>query len=463
MMEKIVIVLDCGATNVRSSAVNEQGKILAQKSFANSTKPDPNFKGGLIWEVEDIWQKLINATRAVLNQIDKSRIAAVTVTTFGVDGAPVSRSGSLLYPVISWVCQRTVPIMENIGKYIPIEELYELNGLYKFSFNTINKFIWLKENRPHVLDKMDYFLFISSIFLQKLSGEFVTEVTMAGTSMLTDIKTRNFSERILSAIDIENKFPPIVEPGTAVGKITQSASTATGIPQGIPVVATGHDTQFAIFGSGADENQPVLSSGTWEILMVRTSEVKTGSFAFSKEVTTEFDVVQGLYNPGVQWLASGIMEWIKRMFYSKEAEQNDIYDIMISEAEKINQSISKMDIDFLNNNGVIEGLGLSSKREDIYMAALTALSEKAKDGLQILENIGNFKAESVIVVGGGARNRLWNQLKADSMDIPVKVIDQKETTIVGAALFAFAGAGVFKTPQEARSNISIATKVFKPV
>lgn len=462
-MEKIVIVLDCGATNVRSSAVNDKGKILAQKSFTNSTKPDPNFKGGLIWDVEDIWQKLINATRDVLNQIDKSRIAAVTVTTFGVDGAPVSRSGSLLYPVISWVCQRTVPIMENIGKYIPIEELYELNGLYKFSFNTINKFIWLKENRPHVLDKMDYFLFISSIFLQKLSGEFITDITMAGTSMLTDIKTRNFSERILSAIDIENKFPPIVEPGTAVGKITKSASTETGIPQGIPVVATGHDTQFAIFGSGADENQPVLSSGTWEILMVRTSEVKTGSFAFNKGVTIEFDVFQGSYNPGVQWLASGILEWIKRMFYSKEAEQNDIYDIMISEAEKINQSISKMDIDFLNNNGVIEGLGLSSKREDIYMAALTALSEKAKDGLQILENIGNFKAESVIVVGGGARNRLWNQLKADSMDIPVKVIDQKETTIVGAALFAFAGADVFKTPQEARSNISIATKVFKPV
>jgi len=462
MKEKIVIVLDCGATNVRSSAVNEHGEILAQKAFANDTKSDPDYQGGLIWDVADIWQKLINATRDVLNQIDKNRIAAVTVTTFGVDGAPVSKSGELLNPVISWACQRTSPVMENIGKYIPFEELYKLNGVYKFSFNTINKFIWLKENRPHLLEKMDYFLFISSIFLLKLSGNFVTDVTMAGTSMLTDIKTRNFSDRILSTIGIENKFPPVVEPGTVVGKITQTASAETGIPQGIPVVATGHDTQFAIYGSGAGENQPVLSSGTWEIMMVRTSQVKTGSFALENEVTTEFDALPGLYNPGIQWLASGIMEWIKHLLYAKEADQSDIYDVMISDAEKISQSSIKINIDFLNNNGVIKGIGLNSKREEIYMAALTALAEKAKEGLKILENIGNFKAESVILVGGGAKNSLWNQLKANKMGIPVKIIDQKETTIIGAALFALAGSGVFKTPQEARNAMKVTTQVYNP-
>ena len=61
-----------------------------------------------------------------------------------------------------------------------------------------------------------------------------------------------------------------VEAGTITGKINSKASAETAIPEGIPVVATGHDTQFAIFGSGAGKNQPVLSSGTWEILMVRS-------------------------------------------------------------------------------------------------------------------------------------------------------------------------------------------------
>jgi len=462
MKEKIVIVLDCGATNVRSSAVNEQGKILAQKSYANNTEPDPEYSEGLIWNVESIWQKLIRATQEVLIKIDKNQIVAVTVATFGVDGAPVSKQGSLLYPVISWACQRTAPIMKNIGKYIPLEELYQLNGLQNFSFNTINKFIWFNENHPEILDKMNQFMFISAIFLQKLSGNFVSELSMAGTSMLTDIKTRDFSDQIFSAIGVENKFPPLVEAGTVVGEITKDASDATGIPPGISIVATGHDTQFAIFGSGADENQPVLSSGTWEILMVRAPQVKPDSFALHNQVTTEFDAVEGLYNPGVQWLASGILEWIKHMFYSQEAEKSDIYDIMISDAEKISRTTIDLDLDFLNNNGVIGGIGLNSKREEIYLAALTALAEKSKTGLEILEKIGGFNAESMIVVGGGSKNRLWNQLKADVMKIPVKVIDQKETTIIGAALFAFAGAGVYNSPQEARNNMSVATQMFNP-
>jgi len=55
-----------------------------------------------------------------------------------------------------------------------------------------------------------------------------------------------------------------VEAGTVIGKINTKASAETALPTGTPVVATGHDTQFAIFGSGAEINQPVLSSGTWK-------------------------------------------------------------------------------------------------------------------------------------------------------------------------------------------------------
>jgi L-fuculokinase len=111
---------------------------------------------------------------------------------------------------------------------------------------------------------------------------------------------------------------------------------------------------------------------------------------------------------------------------------------------------------------VINGIGLNSKRQDIYLSALTSLAEKAREGVKILETIGNFKAESVILVGGGAKNRLWNQLKADHMGIPVKIIDQKETTIVGAALFALSGAGLYKTPKEARNAMKITSQLYIP-
>jgi L-fuculokinase len=107
----------------------------------------------------------------------------------------------------------------------------------------------------------------------------------------------------------------------------------TGLPVGIPVVATGHDTQFAIFGSGAERNQPVLSSGTWEILMVRSETFRSGKEQLDLGITTEFDSRPGLYNIGNQWIASGILEWARKNLYGEIKE--NVYEIMISGAEKV--------------------------------------------------------------------------------------------------------------------------------
>ena len=439
MSQKIIIVLDCGATNVRAVAINEKGNILAQKSYPNNTQSDSYFSDGLIWDVNEIWGKLVKATMKVVSQIRKEEIIGITVTSFGVDGAPMKKSGEMLYPVISWACQRTAPIMDNIEKYIPLEKLYEISGVNTFSFNTINKFIWFKENKAEILDQMDYFVFMPSLLIHKLSGEFVTDTTMAGTSMMTDIRTRKFSEEILNAIGIENKFPTLVEPGEVVGKINQKASEETGIPAGIPVVAAGHDTQFAVFGSGAKENEVVLSSGTWEILMARTSNIKTSKELLDQGVTIEFDARPGLYNPGLQWLGSGILEWIRHTFYTAESNKKDIYDIMIAEAEKAEGTNLSVGIDFLNENGILSGLGIHTKREEVYRAALEALAKKTKNNLQILEQTGGFTADSILVVGGGSTNKLWNQLREKELGIPVKTIDQKETTVLGAAQIVLMG------------------------
>lgn len=473
-MKKTVIVMDCGATNVRAIAVSESGELIAMHSFPNNTQPDPETPGCIIWDVNEIWDKLLRSTHEVLKKIDKKSIVGVTVTTFGVDGAPVKKDGSFVYPVISWACNRTQPVMDAISKYIPLSELYSLNGLQPMHFNTINKLIWFKENRPKVLDEMDQYVLIPSIFLHKLCGEFVTDTSMAGTSMLTDITGRGFSDRILSSIGIsKDKFPRMVEPGAVVGKVTKAGSSATGIPEGVAVIAAGHDTQFAIFGSGAKENEPVLSSGTWEILMARTRGYKADDGTLAKGVTTEYDTMPGLYNMGVQWIASGALEWIKKMFYAKESDSKNIYDTMISEAKAVPIGCGGVHIHpcfvpkvgpsaIYNTHGSMLGLTLTATRGHVYRAMLEGLASQTKEALSILETAGNFKATSVICVGGGSRNALWNQMRADMLGIPVKLIEQKETTVLGAALFALAGAGVYKNADEARGVIKYGGETFTP-
>jgi L-fuculokinase len=291
---------------------------------------------------------------------------------------------------------------------------------------------------------------------------------MAGTTMTTSLSERKFSDKILNRINFPSaKMGNPVEPGSIIGKITGKASAETSIPEGIPVVATGHDTQFAVFGSGADINQPVLSSGTWEILMVRSKGFRAGKEQMNLGITTELDSRPGLYNIGNQWIASGVLEWVKKNLYSDIKE--NVYETMISGAERVPpgcngvKAVPKFYEELQGKpGGEILGLTLESTRDEIYRAMLEALAARLAEGNKALEEAGGFKTESIICVGGGSKNRLWNQLRANAAKVPLKIIDQKETTVLGASLFVQAACGNFSSPEEARSSIDYNTQIILP-
>jgi len=464
----IAVVFDCGATNVRAIAINSKGEILSSESFPNNTRPDPYFPEYRVWDANEIWDKMCRASKKVMSCINRSDIAGITVTTFGVDGTLFDKNGNMLYPVISWQCERTKPIMLGIDKYIPLHELYRQCGNLPFNFNTINKLIWFREQKPELIEKSSVFLFMPSIFSYMLTGDMVNDITMAGTSMLTSLDTRAISPYLSGKIGFPvEKMGSSVEPGTITGKVTGKASSETGIPEGTPVVATGHDTQFAIFGSGAEKNQPVLSSGTWEILMVRSEGYKSGKEQLEMAITTELDARPGLYNIGNQWIASGILEWARRNLYSDLSE--NVFEIMISGAENVPPGCNGVKVipKFYEEmkgkpGGQILGLTMESNRDEIYRAMLEALCERLLEGKEALEKAGGFKTESILCVGGGSKNRLWNRLRASYTGVPVKIIDHKETTVLGASLFVQYACGNASSPEDARSAVNYNTQIIEP-
>lgn len=468
MSREIVIVFDCGATNVRVVAVNIRGEIVASESYTNNPQPDPFYPAYRIWDINEIWNKMCLASQKIISQINPRNILGVTVTTFGVDGTLFDKNGRMLYPVISWHCERTNQIMADIGKYIALNDLYMENGVLPFNFNTINKLIWFNENKPEIIQKSYRFLFMPSIFLYLLTGEMVNDVTMAGTSMITSLATRQFSEKIFNKIGLPGSLMgPVKEAGTIVGEVTLKASSETSIPVLTPVVVTGHDTQYAIFGSGAEKNQPVLSSGTWEILMVRAEEFKTGKEQLALGITTELDAKQGLYNIGNQWIASGIIEWARRILYNDV--RDDVYEKMIAGAENVPAGSNGIKIipKFYEElrgkpGGQILGLTMESTRDEIFRAILESLSERLAEGKSALENAGGFKTDTILCVGGGSKNRLWNRLRANYTGVPIKIINQKETTVLGASLFVQAACGNYSSPEDARSAVNYVTEIIEP-
>lgn len=444
--------------------VDSCGKIIGRARQSNNTYPGEENPDYHVWDADRILNQLCECSREAMKGLDSSRIKAVTVTTFGVDGALVDADGKLLYPVISWKCPRSAEVMSRISQYMTQEELNRISGIGEFAFNTLYKLIWLKENRPELLDQARAWLFISSLFNYRLTDVMTTDRTMAGTSQLTNLKTGDFSEEILKAVGLRRDlFPRIVAAGEEIGAVTEAMSEKLGLGGHRPVVVSaGHDTQFAVFGSGAEENQPVLSSGTWEILMVRTPQATLAPEDYNDGATAEYDAQHNLVNPGLQWLGSGIIEWVKALFYP-----SDTYDVMDEEASIIPPGCDGVTLkpDFLPSDrtkGRIDGLVLGRTRAHIYRAAMEALSYRLRSRLQRLESISGFRSKSLILVGGGSRNRVWTQIRANVLGIPVTVTHESEITVLGAAMFAFAGAGVYSSPEEARRAFALSYETFMP-
>lgn len=463
----LVLIFDCGATNLRTIAMDEKGKIIASYHTANQTKLCPDNKNYHFWDFEQIWYKLQHCAEKTFLQLQNKHISlheikGISVTTFGVDGAPFDKNSQQLYPIISWKCPRTLPIMDKLSNYLDVENLYLRNGVGQYSFNTLFKLIWLKENQPDIFNKMDKWLFISSMITHRLTGNLTTDRTMAGTSMMTNLQTGDWDEQVLNILGLNrNHFPLMLNAGEQVGTLTTALAKKFGLNE-IPVFSCGHDTQFAVFGSGAKRGEAVLSSGTWEILMARTDQAYPKIDFISDGLTTELDAENQYFNPAVQWVGSGVMEWIGKLFFTDVINTDDYYPTMISEGESVPPGAKgiRLEGSFAASEndiclGKITGLSMHHTRGQIYRAALEYMALQLKHGLKVLNAVSGLQIQSLLCVGGGSKNMLWNQIRADILNIPIDVVDVAESTVLGAAMFTFAGLGIY-------SNIEAAQDAMQP-
>jgi len=474
MAEPIVIVWDCGSTNIRAVAIDAAGKILAEARADNGTVTQPDSPSDWrIWDVERIHSDLCRLTAEVAARIDRSRIKALTITTWGADGTVVAEDGTLAYPLISWQCPRTNGPAEEIRNRISPDEIFARTGYQIIPFNTIFKAMWIRRNAPQAWQKGHKFLMVSGILSQRLTGEFSIDPTMAGTSMAFDAQTRAWDRKMLEIAGVDEAiFPRMVEPGQVIGQLRPDQAQKCNLPAGLPVTAAGHDTQFALYGSGAELDQAVLSSGTWEILMIRTQAFRPTAEAFNAGILIEQDASKGLVNPQFLMMASGALEWLIRHLWPAEGEKVS-YDRIVGEAGKI--AAGAEGLVFLpsfvpstgpasryGTPGSLIGLQLAATRGHIYRAALEGLAMQLRHALDLFAQTVGFEARGIALVGGGSKNALWNQIRADVTGLPVVVTEHKEATVLGAAMFALVGTGHFGSIEQARETIAVGKSVIEP-
>lgn len=475
MAESIAIVMDCGSTTTRVVAVGADGTLLAQASEPSGPEPQADGeKGWLVWDLDALWERLGRLSQQVCAEIDTGSVAAVTITTWGADGAPVKADGTLTYPPVCWQCPRTEPTGKAVTERVSARELFDTTGYQIIAFNTLLRLLWLREHAPQALDDAACWMMMAGLLSHRLCGEMSIDYTGASTMMAMDLGQRAWSDKLLALADLDaGFFPRFVESGETIGTVTAEASAATGIPEGTPVTAAGHDTQFAPIGSGVRPGEAILSTGTWEILMARVPAFTPNTAGFEGGLIIELDALPGLYDPQLLMMGSGVLEWLARHFYGELEKSPELYETMIGEARLSDAGSGGVMLipSFVagtgptkrwNTLGTVLGLTIGTERGQVYRAALEGLSCQLQLAIEMLGSATGFTPQGIRVVGGGSKNDLWNQLRAEVTGLPVATIEQKEATVLGAAICAFVGTGVYSRVPAAQEAMQFRETTFRP-
>jgi L-fuculokinase len=474
--EKVLLGIDLGATGIKAAAFGLEGKLIASASRRNGPIPQPGGKEGwLIWDADGIWDKVCECTREVMGSLaSPSQIGGVSVSGFGVDGAPVDREGRLLYPLSSWHDTRNLEETNWLTRQIPPYELYEITGFHNYNMQTVNRLRWLAVHEPEVLPNAYRYLMTQDFLVNRLSGEFTTEITMASTTTLLDIDKGLWSDRIFSAIGVDRRiFPEISQSGKRIGSVTPAAAEKTGIPAGTPVATGGHDCEIGALGAGVTDPETFIDiTGTWEMIIAILKKFSPNPALFDSGIDWERHCLPGEFLCQSLMIAGGVLEWVGAQLF-RDVPGDSLYQTMIGEAQIHQPGAGGIAVlpsfirgagpfQVYRSLGAILGITTTTTRGQIVRAVFEASCYQLARQIKVIEENTGARCKRLRTLGGAQKNEFWLQMKADVTGLPVEIVSNPEVTLLGASILAGMGAGIYADAGDALSRMDFPITVYEP-
>jgi sugar (pentulose or hexulose) kinase len=455
VLRQALIGIDVGASSIKVGAFDETSELLALAVRTNGPVPQDGARGWFVWDSKRLWSDVAGALREVCDA--ELEPLAVAVAGFGADGAPFAPDGSQRYPVISWHDARAQEDLEAIAELVGERRLYDVTGYHAYPINTLCRWRWLQRHEPETLDDATW-LMVPDIVAFRLCGERRSDPTEASTTMAFDLATSEWAKELLDEVGVsDGLLPPLTPPGSVVGAVTAAAAAETGLPAGIPVVAGGHDAEVGAFAAGVlPEGTALDVSGTWEILSLRQERFEPSESFFEHGIDWEADAVPGRFLCLALMPSGSIVNWVRDLAYASEPD----WGALVRDAQSAPIGANGVTVvpAFVRGmgpyakrpqGGSLDGLQTTTSRADVARAAFEGLCFQARSQLRVLERLHGQTIERLRVTGGAQRNPFWLQLKADTTGCACEAVPHEELTLLGAALLAGLGAGVFASVDDA--------------
>jgi rhamnulokinase len=456
------LAVDLGATSGRTIlATLENGK-LEMEELTRFANPIIHLTGHCFWDIYALYNEIIAALRETHRRGISLR--SIGIDTWGVDFVMFGKDGLPLGSPFCYRDNHTDGEPERFFEQMPAEDLYALTGIQVMNFNSLFQLSALRRQQCSALEAADKLLFIPDALSYMLTGQAVTEYTVASTSQLLDARQREFAEDLLQKVGLtRSKFGRMVQPGEQIGTLSPEIQQLTGLGA-VPVIAVaGHDTASAVAAVPAEGREfAYLSSGTWSLMGIESDEPIMNERSCAENFTNEGGVegtIRFLKNICGLWL-------LERCRSEWEAEgQNVGYAQLIEDALKVTpfRSLIFPDaVDFANPLSMPEAIRNYCQRTHQPVPETPAeMTRCIFDSLalryrQVFELLKSFSARPIRVlhiIGGGSRNQLLNQFTANAIGCTV-IAGPSECTALGNLMFQAKADGKMANVAEMRRVIA---------
>lgn len=467
MNEKNYFAVDLGATSGRTIlGTMRDGKLEMREvtRFRNHIIENGDHS---YWNLLALYREIIGGLKRVA--ADGIHIESIGIDTWGVDFAFFGKDGELLRPPYSYRDRKnTQGAPQRYFKKVPAEKVYSITGIQVLDFNSLYQLNSLKEDGCSALESADKILFLPDALSYMLTGNMVTEYTIASTSNFLNPRTKQLEQELLNPIGISvDQFAPIVMPGTQIGTLSPNVQRLTGLGA-VPVIAVaGHDTASAVAAvPAAGQEYAYLSSGTWSLMGIETDE----------PIITETSREWNFTNEGGLGGKTRFLKNICGMWLLERCCQewgNNDYACLITSAKEVKpfrSIINPDDPSFANPISMVQAIiqycedtnqPVPQSKGEFSRCIFDSLALRYRMVMNKLQDMSPFNIKRLHVIGGGSRNDMLNQLTANATQKLV-VAGPSECTAMGNLLVQIKT----KDPEhfDRRSIVvrSVDTKMFCP-
>ncbi|MFQ5855988.1 MAG: FGGY-family carbohydrate kinase [Anaerolineae bacterium] len=458
-MDTYLLGIDIGTTATKGILCDLKGQIVAEaEAPATLQSPRP---GWAEEDPEEWWANVGQVTRACLTQ---AGIPATAVGAVGVSGMVptivlLDEEGHVLRPSIQQNDARSHQEIEDFKAEVDEADVLRRTGSPITQQSIGPKLLWLRRHEPEVVDRAVHVMGSYDFIVHRLTGRFSAERNWALESGLFDLYREDWDDVLLALSTVDRSWlGPVHWPAEVVGRVTAEAAAATGLAEGISVVAGSADHIASAFSAGlkAEGDLLVKLGGAGDFLYcLDRLEVDPRLFL-------DYHVIPGKYLINGCMAASGsIIKWFRNEFAPDVG-----YDKLDAEAAGIPPGSEGLILlpYFLGEKtpifdplarGLLFGLTLSHTRAHVYQAILEGISYGFYHHLQVLQERG-LTASRARVSNGGARSARWRQVTADVLGLPLEQIAHHPGSSLGAAFVAGMGIGAFDDWRDIERYITLA-------